>query len=289
MGKSFTIDNPMPPLWLMYPHITRYSIGWRMGYGESYKYTFNNWIETLSEDERQQYQAMFPKPKTWRSFLSDANDDDLEYESYVHDSGIIFWNKNGEPKYSKDWLINQSSDEEFVFFWQPGDVEYEPECCFGQWQYSEFTENAYGFTCTEQYMMAAKAQVFEDEEIEEAIMKTSDLKQMKSLGRKVKNFDEKTWDKVKHSIVLKGNYYKFTQDKKMMDILLATGNKILVEASPLDTIWGIGYSKSNPAATNAKSWRGLNLLGFALMEVRDEIKTVYQNYDKVDWSQFQDL
>ena len=100
---------------------------------------------------------------------------------------------------------------------------------------------------------------------------------MKALGRKVRNFDPQVWDKVKYSIVLNGNYYKFTQNKEMMDFLLSTGDKILVEASPLDTIWGIGLDKDNEKAHNIASWRGKNLLGFALMEVRDEIRKLYQN------------
>ena len=126
-------------------------------------------------------------------------------------------------------------------------------------------------------MMVAKARIFEDEEVEKEIMNTSDPKLMKALGRKVRNFDPQVWDKLKYSIVLNGNYYKFTQNKEMMDFLLSTGDKILVEASPMDTIWGIGLGKDNEKAHNIASWRGKNLLGFALMEVRDEIRKVYQN------------
>ena len=126
-------------------------------------------------------------------------------------------------------------------------------------------------------MMAEKARLFGDEEVREEIMNTSDPKLMKALGRKVRNFDPQVWDKVKYSIVLNGNYYKFTQNKEMMDFLLSTGDKILVEASPMDTIWGIGFGKENEKAKNVAMWRGQNLLGFALMEVRDEIRKVYQN------------
>ena len=190
-----------------------------------------------------------------------------------------------EPRYSRDWLINknadkQNADMEFVFFWRTGDIRHEPACCFSQWQYSEFVVGDLNFTCTEQYMMAFKAQLFGDKEIEKEILETHDPRRMKSLGRKVKNFDNQTWDKEKYSIVLNGNYYKFTQNKDMRDILIATGDKIIVEASPLDKIWGIGYSEKNPSACDPKSWRGLNLLGFALMEVRDEIKAMYQSDEK---------
>ena len=73
-----------------------------------------------------------------------------------------------------------------------------------------------------------------------------------------------------------------------MDILLATGNNILIEASPMDKKWGIGFSKNDAEATNPKLWLGTNVFGFALMEVRNELKLVYQNYDKIDWTQFKD-
>ena len=111
---------------------------------------------------------------------------------------------------------------------------------------------------------------------------------MKALGKKVQNFDQNLWNKVKYSIVLNGNYFKFTQNCDMRKFLLSTGDKILVEASPLDTIWGIGLSEKNETSRNPNSWRGENLLGFALMEVRDELRSVYQSYDKVDWAAFQD-
>ena len=151
------------------------------------------------------------------------------------------------------------------------------ESCFSQWQPFPFQVNAYHYSCAEQYMMSEKARLFGDEEVEKEIMNTSDPKLMKALGRKVRNFDPEVWDKLKYSIVLNGNYYKFTQNKEMMDFLLSTGDKILVEASPVDTIWGIGLGKDNEKAHNIASWRGKNLLGFALMEVRDEIRKVHQN------------
>jgi len=267
MGKA--LENPWPPLFLRYPHIPRTSIGWRMGYGEAYSLEFSDWYKTLSKNEKQQYQIMFPEPRNWLGH---------------YQNGVELWNECGEPHYSREWLINQSMNSEYLFFWQTGDIEHDPECCFSQWQYSEFNVGHVEFTCTEQYMMVLKARIFDDEEIENKIMKTSSPKQMKSLGRKVRNFNSKVWDKLKHSVVLNGNYYKFTQNKKMRDVLLATDGKVLVEASPLDTIWGIGYGKDNPNATDPRCWRGSNLLGFALMELRDELKRVYQNYDRINWS-----
>lgn len=118
---------------------------------------------------------------------------------------------------------------------------------------------------------------FEDKEICQQILQCSDPKQIKTLGRKVRNFDEMIWDEVKYSIVLNGNYLKFTQDPKLRDFLLSTGDIILVEASPYDNIWGIMMEETDENALNPLKWRGQNLLGFALMEVRDKIRRVWKN------------
>ena len=80
-----------------------------------------------------------------------------------------------------------------------------------------------------------------------------------------------------------GNFQKFLQNPALKDFLLRTGDKILVEASPRDRIWGIGMGASNENAENPAAWRGRNLLGFALMEVRDELRRVCANEDKIDW------
>ena len=102
---------------------------------------------------------------------------------------------------------------------------------------------------------------------------------IKGLGRKVKNFDENIWNEVKYHIVLTGNYYKFSQNKQLRQVLLSTGESILVEASPLDMIWGIGIDANNENAYHPEKWNGSNLLGFALTEVREEIKRIrkYEN------------
>lgn len=81
-------------------------------------------------------------------------------------------------------------------------------------------------------------------------------KTIKALGRQVKEFDEKEWDKIKYKIVLNGNFYKFSQNKEMMEILQSTGNKTLVEASPYDKIWGVGLDENNEKIFNPNYWKG---------------------------------
>ena len=133
-------------------------------------------------------------------------------------------------------------------------------------------------------MMAAKAELFGDSEIQEQILKCSDPKQIKALGRKVRGFDQKVWDKFKYAIVLNGNWCKFSQNRDLREFLLSTGDSVLAEASPYDAIWGIRLAASSPEAQAPMKWRGQNLLGFALMEVRDELRRVTQNEMLCDWS-----
>lgn len=133
-------------------------------------------------------------------------------------------------------------------------------------------------------MMSKKALLFDDKEVFEQIMVSDEPNKIKSLGRKIRNFDEKIWNDVKYSIVLNGNYLKFTQNRNLMNFLLSTGDKILVEASPTDRVWGIGMSENDERINNPYEWQGENLLGFALTEVREEIKSVYANEGLVDYS-----
>lgn len=230
---NYSIKKPMPPLWIMYPHISCYSIGWRMGYGEGYKDDFWKWFESLTDNEQNMYKEMFPEPKLWRMVYNENYDfedtEDYEYKA------VQFWDKNGAWKYDRKKIIDEyniSGKMDCVYFWKPQDGIVD-ESCLGQWKLSKFKVDEDDYLCAEQYMMAEKARLFNDVGICNEIMKSENPKEMKALGKKVKNFDQLIWDKVKYSIVLNGNYYKFTQDKGLRDYLLSTGNKILVEASPV--------------------------------------------------------
>ena len=128
--------------------------------------------------------------------------------------------------------------------------------------------------------MAGKAELFGDQEI----LACSAPQQIKTLGRKVRGFDQKVWDRFKYAIVLNGNWCKFSQNRDLREFLLSTGDGVLVEASPYDSIWGIRLSASSPEAQDPMKWRGQNLLGFALMAVRDELRRVTGNAMLCDWS-----
>lgn len=160
----------------------------------------------------------------------------------------------------------------FLFFWGHTVKDEITKSCFSQWFSGNFEESGIVYKTAEHYMMAGKARLFNDPETLEKILQSPSPNQVKSLGRKVKNFDPVVWNDHKYQIVKQGNFLKFSQNKKFKDFLLSTNDKILVEASPYDTIWGIGMLETDSRAENPLLWNGENLLGFALMEVRDELR-----------------
>jgi ribA/ribD-fused uncharacterized protein len=277
------LADPMPPPWMRHPDIPRGSLGWRMGYGEGYQYAWSDWYGALSKAERAEYQRLFPEPVTWPGYYGDEPSPEGDEHWTEH---VQHWRPHGTPAHSRAALAEAWRDgdpPEMIFFWKPRPGAYDQDC-LGQWQPSPFTVDVDDYTCAEQYMMAEKARLFDDDETAAMIMRSADPKEMRALGRRVRNFDQRTWNRARHSIVLHGNYAKFTQDPRLREYLLGTGSRVLVEASPLDTIWGIGLPATSPKAADPADWRGQNLLGFALMEVRDEIARVWRNHALVDWS-----
>jgi len=166
--------------------------------------------------------------------------------------------------------------EEPVYFWRP----FEDNGYLGQWFTAPFTvpspTDPITFQNCETYMMYHKAILFNDSAIAKQILDAADdPKSVKALGRKVSGFDQEKWDKKKFEIVLAANREKFAQHPALREQLLLTEGKELVEASPMDKIWGIGYGKAN-ALKNHYRW-GKNLLGKALMQVRNELLAEKEN------------
>lgn len=152
--------------------------------------------------------------------------------------------------------------DEFVFFWGGQ---------FSQWaKYDIAIDNKIYNTC-EQYMMAEKARLFGDHEAEAKIMVAKNPRDQKAHGRKVRNFEAARWQAVCEEIVFKANFAKYSQREELKAMLLATGDKIIAEASPQDAIWGIGMAESHPNVTDQTVW-GQNLLGKALMRVRNALR-----------------
>ena len=156
----------------------------------------------------------------------------------------------------------------FIYFWKPSDNNG----FLGNWYESPFIKNGIHFINNEQYFMWGKQQLFDQTNVllEKNILETSNPSVIKKLGRFVKNFNQTVWDTKKYEIMKIGLIEKFSQNTELKKALLATNDSILVEASPYDTIWGIGLSEED-AKTN--KWRGDNLLGKALMDVRNILNT----------------
>ena len=140
---------------------------------------------------------------------------------------------------------------------------------------SDFRALGIGFNSAEQYMMFQKAILFNDYETAEKILDTRNVRTQKELGRQVKGFDNGLWTVNCRRIVYEANKYKFSQNRQLLDELLATRGTTLVEASPYDTIWGIGLTKDDERATDRSKWKGKNWLGHILTLLRDDFENVF--------------
>ena len=152
--------------------------------------------------------------------------------------------------------------ESFTFFWSGP---------FSQWHPCRFTIEGKVYNCAEQYMLEQKALLFGDRETAAKIMRARTPREQKRLGRQVRSFDAGRWNAVARDVVFRGNVAKFTQNPDLRAALLATAGTTLVEASPSDTIWGIGLAEDDPAAQDRKRWRGTNWLGEVLTRVREAL------------------
>ncbi|MCG8916598.1 NADAR family protein [Actinokineospora sp. PR83] len=113
---------------------------------------------------------------------------------------------------------------------------------------------------------------FGDAEVAELVLVAGHPRQAKDLGRRVRGFDQPTWEEHRFAVVVDGGLAKFGQDDDLARFLLGTGDRVLVEASPLDRVWGIGLTEHDPDATAPQRWPGLDLLGFALAEARARLR-----------------
>ena len=161
----------------------------------------------------------------------------------------------------------------FYFFWghTPSKDGKITKSVLSQWWQQPFEVDGVLYPTCEHFMMAGKARLFGDAATLAEILAANTPNEAKKLGRKVANFDGAIWDAHKYEIVRLGNWHKFSQNKDLGEFLLQTRYHVLVEASPVDTIWGIGLKAEDERASNPNLWRGGNLLGFALMEVRDAL------------------
>lgn len=140
------------------------------------------------------------------------------------------------------------------------------------WYVSKFEVYGRMFSSMEQFMMYRKAICFVDEAVAEQILKTDDVARIKELGRMVSGYNENIWNGMRQLIVYEGLVAKFSQNEGLKERLLQTGDALLAECAVHDRIWGIGLSMKDEKKFDISQWRGENLLGYALMMVRNKIK-----------------
>ncbi|MFB8178719.1 NADAR family protein [Streptomyces sp. NPDC055966] len=143
--------------------------------------------------------------------------------------------------------------------------------CLSQWWPSPFVVDGVEYATAEHWMMAGKARLFEDEEAERKVLAAGHPSRAKKAGRLVRGFDEEIWERERFRIVVEGSVHKFASDDALRAFLLGTGDRVLVEASPVDRVWGIGLAATDEAAMDPQRWKGPNLLGFALMAARERL------------------
>lgn len=144
--------------------------------------------------------------------------------------------------------------------------------CLSQWWPAPFTVDGVEYATAEHWMMAGKARLFEDAAAERAVLSAAHPAEAKKAGRLVRGFDEAIWERERFRIVVEGSVHKFGAHPGLGEFLLGTGDRVLVEASPVDRVWGIGLAADDEAAADPERWRGPNLLGFALMEARERLR-----------------
>ena len=161
-------------------------------------------------------------------------------------------------------LLNTKVTDKFVFF-------YGSRAVFSQFHPATFVLDGQRYGCAEQYMQHQKAVRFEDDDTAERILRTPYPSKQKSLGRRVVNFKEAVWSAESIDVVKRGSRAKYSQNSEMKRQLFDTYPRVLVESSPTDKLWGIGLSYNDPKAEDPSKWRGRNLLGMCLTDVRNQL------------------
>ncbi|MGA5192543.1 NADAR family protein [Streptomyces exfoliatus] len=171
--------------------------------------------------------------------------------------------------------VNRGDRVKWLHFWghRPHPEGRLSASCLSQWWPAPFDVADVRYATAEHWMMAAKARLFGDADAERAALAARTPAEAKKAGRLVRGFDETVWERERFDIVVEGSVHKFASDEALRAYLLGTGSRVLVEASPVDRVWGIGLAADDPRAHDPAGWRGLNLLGFALMEARERLRS----------------
>lgn len=182
--------------------------------------------------------------------------------------------------YDMKWLLDKANKNEsidFLFFWghQPKEDGSLTDACLSPWydDKNSFEVDGIKYRTAEQWLKSEKARLFDDAEMVHRIRKAKTAAKAEKLGRLVQPYDEKKWFKHARDFFVQGNLEKFRQNSKLKKFLLSTGDAVIAEASPLDLVWGTGFTRGNKKARSPQEWTGTNWAGFGLMEVRDLLRS----------------
>ena len=164
-------------------------------------------------------------------------------------------------------MIRDESMREIICFHNPD----EENAYLSNWYLSDFEVDGVRFSSMEQYMMYQKAVTFKDANTAEKIMRGSDFAKIKQYGREVSSYDDVVWNGIRQIVVYRGLLAKFSQNEELKQRLKKTGDAILAECAVNDRIWATGISMKDERRFEMDQWRGENLLGFALMQVRQPL------------------
>ena len=191
-------------------------------------------------------------------------------------------------RYHLSWLTEKFDKGEtealsYIFFWGHTNKNSKPigEFVLSQWYNSPFVVNGVLYKTAAHWMMGRKALLFGDRNTFNRILEADRPEEVRALSQNIEDFDELKWIEWRYEIVKEGNFHKFSQNKKLRSYLLNTADAVLVEANPVDEVWGIGLLPDSKFIKNPYAWNGLNLLGFALMEVREYLKH-FSEFDFVE-------
>lgn len=185
---------------------------------------------------------------------------------------ITFWRPSDQNGYLGQWYESKFILDKKIVKKFPNDIKELDLCNDKKYVLKDMYDIE--FTTAEKFMMMGKASLFKDYTIFDKMCNTDNPKDLKNLGRKVKNFDVNVWNFYSTDIVIIGNYLKFTQNRTLMKLLIETDKEKLVEGSPFDRIWGVGLRFDNPDIYDKSNWKGENLLGKCLMKVRRIVKKI---------------
>lgn len=192
---------------------------------------------------------------------------------------MIYTDTDESRKAFKESFV--AGQQPIIGFWGGYRTRAVGPTCLSQWYSCSFKMDDHEFANAEQAMMYQKAKLFKDHHQMQQILRTVDPKAVKALGRGVIGFKQSVWEVHRFDIVQRVTRAKFSQNEALKEYLLSTNGASLVEASPFDQIWGAGLKADDPRINDPNQWRGLNLLGFVLMNVRDELRKPIQSIREV--------